>query len=458
MAIIGISGKKQHGKDTVANIIQCLTAEYSDEEIIDVLTKKHEVPDYHLLPFSDETTWEKRQFAYKLKKIVCELIGCTMEQLEDNTFKETILGEEWRRYYFTRANVRYFTKGLNGYTWENDHKYFSSLQEAEQKLKEVLSQLRDHSPDWWEVRSEVLTPRLLLQLMGTECGRQIIHPNIWCNSLFSEYYGDVEEWKPIKDYEDSYEVSSFGNVRSLDRKIIYGVEKGQYHTRKGQILEPTLSNGYPTVSLSGNTFTVHDLVGRHFLNKPEVGYVLNHIDYNKENNFYKNLEYVTQGDNVRHNYKSGRANIGVSQKDSKLNDNIVRQIRVELQSKSQAEVARQFNISTTTINDIVKKRKWNHVDKELEAISPILPIIPPNWIITDVRFPNEAEAIKKRSGIIIRVNRPGMPEGDNHPSETSLDDYKGFDWVFSNNSNLKDLILKTKTILDHYGINYRGSN
>ena len=29
----------------------------------------------------------------------------------------------------------------------------------------------------------------------------------------------------------------------------------------------------------------------------------------------------------------------------------------------------------------------------------------PNWIITDVRFPNEADAIKGRGGIIIRVNR-----------------------------------------------------
>jgi hypothetical protein len=32
-----------------------------------------------------------------------------------------------------------------------------------------------------------LTPRLLLQLLGTECGRQIIHPNVWVNALMSEY-------------------------------------------------------------------------------------------------------------------------------------------------------------------------------------------------------------------------------------------------------------------------------
>ena len=32
-----------------------------------------------------------------------------------------------------------------------------------------------------------LTPRKLLQLLGTDCGRDIIHPNIWVNALFADY-------------------------------------------------------------------------------------------------------------------------------------------------------------------------------------------------------------------------------------------------------------------------------
>jgi hypothetical protein len=28
--------------------------------------------------------------------------------------------------------------------------------------------------------------------MGTECGRQILHPNIWCNTLFSEYSTKID--------------------------------------------------------------------------------------------------------------------------------------------------------------------------------------------------------------------------------------------------------------------------
>lgn len=70
----------------------------------------------------------------------------------------------------------------------------------------------------------------------------------------------------------------------------------------------------------------------------------------------------------------------------------------------------------------------------------------PNWVITDCRFPNECEAIKKRDGILIRVNRPSIESNDNHPSEVALDDYKNFDYIIKNNS-IEDLIQKVKDIL-----------
>lgn len=45
-------------------------------------------------------------------------------------------------------------------------------------------------------------------------------------------------------------------------------------------------------------------------------------------------------------------------------------------------------------------------------------------IVTDVRFPNEAEAIRKRGGYLVRVERAGLPDdGDTHPSEVALDGY-----------------------------------
>lgn len=62
-------------------------------------------------------------------------------------------------------------------------------------------------------------------------------------------------------------------------------------------------------------------------------------------------------------------------------------------------------------------------------------------VVTDCRFPNEAEAIKSRGGQLWRVNRAGVgpavsPDGSIHPSETSLDNAT-FDVVLFNDSSLE---------------------
>ena len=70
-----------------------------------------------------------------------------------------------------------------------------------------------------------------------------------------------------------------------------------------------------------------------------------------------------------------------------------------------------------------------------------------NWVITDVRFPNEAQAIKDRGGIVIRIERPGGEShcGGAHASETALDDYD-FDIVINNDGTIEELIDKVKQL------------
>lgn len=87
--------------------------------------------------------------------------------------------------------------------------------------------------------------------------------------------------------------------------------------------------------------------------------------------------------------------------------------------------------------------------------------IMPNWIITDMRFPNEMDAVKEREGITIRVNRPTYKnpkevtveyiETINHPSETALDD-STFDYEIVNNGTIKELAEKVQIILIKEGI------
>jgi len=70
----------------------------------------------------------------------------------------------------------------------------------------------------------------------------------------------------------------------------------------------------------------------------------------------------------------------------------------------------------------------------------------PNWIITDTRFPNEAQAIKNAGGIVIRVDRPGVTAINAHPSETSLDNWN-FDHKIMNGSDLTALLFGVGGIL-----------
>jgi hypothetical protein len=62
----------------------------------------------------------------------------------------------------------------------------------------------------------------------------------------------------------------------------------------------------------------------------------------------------------------------------------------------------------------------------------------PHWIFTDCRFPNEAQAIKDKGGVIIRIDRPGVGPVNDHPSETALDNWD-FDYKIANVSDLESL-------------------
>lgn len=76
-----------------------------------------------------------------------------------------------------------------------------------------------------------------------------------------------------------------------------------------------------------------------------------------------------------------------------------------------------------------------------------------DMIIPDLRYKTELEAIKNKDpeNIIIRVNRPGVQLMD-HPSETELDDYEGWDYVIENDGTLEDLLYKVKDFCKKFNL------
>lgn len=112
-----------------------------------------------------------------------------------------------------------------------------------------------------------------------------------------------EEWRPVVGYEDDYEVSNLGRVRSKDMEVWNGKV---YYIKKGKILSPGKGGiGYYTCSLRGKTKKVCAMVAEAFLFKPNADYVINHIDGNKLNDNVGNLEYISSGQNNKHALVSG---------------------------------------------------------------------------------------------------------------------------------------------------------
>lgn len=280
--LIGISGKIGSGKDTVGALIRHLVAVdkgisfNSKEDPFEVLKNTGMLP----VSVPHVTGWEIKKFAGKLKQIVALLTGCRVEDLEGQEFKQKPLGKEWD-YWFTEV------VSMPPYSAK-----FNTKDEAD-RMQRVMMAAGNYGRILEPVEKSY-TYRDLLQQVGTEAMRNVVHTNVWCNALFSDY---------------------------------------------------------------------------------------------------------------------------------------IRQNTINL-----------------TDGGIVKSNYHPVMDAGAEDIYPF-----PNWIITDMRFPNEMAAVKERGGITIRVKRTQFLKRDSlptheHPSETALDNAE-FDYVIDNDGTMEELVAKVKEIL-----------
>lgn len=102
------------------------------------------------------------------------------------------------------------------------------------------------------------------------------------------------------------------------------------------------------------------------------------------------------------------------------------------EAKNISEVRRLLQVMGTEAGrDVLGTNIW--VDTVLNRVRPTEDVV-----ITDCRFPNEAQAVKNRGGHVVRVVRAGVDAANDHPSETSLDTWP-FDMVVDNNGTLEDV-------------------
>jgi len=177
--ILALSGKIKSGKSTVASIIQLLIANKklsteNPKDSFDYMFKPELLNSYDVKELNAVSGWQQKSFAAKLKQIVALLIGCTVEQLEDQEFKSSPLGKDWIRY---------------GYADGFQHIYKGDIKITQMINKECSKEKyeEEYRVNWQTAYKHEFTPRELMQFIGTDLFRDKLLNNIWVNALFADY-------------------------------------------------------------------------------------------------------------------------------------------------------------------------------------------------------------------------------------------------------------------------------
>lgn len=240
----------------------------------------------------------------------------------------------------------------------------------EYKLKVVLESLRSDETDKMVAAAHDLHPETLLKwkaklkedgaVVFDDSGEESVKPT------GSEVDRSDEEWKSIPKYEDRYEVSNYGRIRSKERKV--KTSEGYFQKRKSKVRKLSKDdNGYFKVTLQGNgspeSFFVHRLVAELFVPNPESLPVVHHKDGDTSNNKSENLEWVSRKKNTRRAVTNGEYKTGEEHHRSQLTKENVLDIRRMYYTTgyTQKDLADEFGVTRSNISSIVTGRTWTSV-------------------------------------------------------------------------------------------------
>ncbi len=168
-----------------------------------------------------------------------------------------------------------------------------------------------------------------------------------------------EIWRWIAGYENLYQISNYGRVKS-------------FQNGKVKILKPKChTGGYLQVNLYDKdsnltTFKIHQLVAGAFIPNPENKPTVNHKYGMKFDSYFENLEWATQSENQQHAVDTGLAKSGENCSYAKLIKGNVKFIREHYIPRhpefGAAALARRFNVSRSVIQDVIKGKSYKNID------------------------------------------------------------------------------------------------
>ncbi len=179
---------------------------------------------------------------------------------------------------------------------------------------------------------------------------------------------EQEEWRPVVGYEGSYEVSSLGNVRSVDREVEQWVGTTRaVRTLRGRPMRLIVSYGYRKVGLSQpaqkqRLIFVHRLVAEAFLGPmPSLQHQVAHGNGARHDNRLGNLRWSTPADNSADKARHGTLIFGEDHYDRRLTREQVRQIRARSGPRTDCALAREYGVSSTAIRAIRLRKNWKQL-------------------------------------------------------------------------------------------------
>jgi hypothetical protein len=164
-----------------------------------------------------------------------------------------------------------------------------------------------------------------------------------------------EEWRAVAGFEEYYQVSNLGRVRSLRRMkpLVGSIDSCGYHrvtlwTPHGQ-----------------STGKVHRLVCRAFHGPPNILHrEVAHLDNDRLNNRAANLKWVSHAENIYHKRIHGTHGAGEKHPGAKLtNAEIDLMVAGFLSGERSRAIAARFGVSWHTVNDIRSGRSWRHISR-----------------------------------------------------------------------------------------------
>lgn len=167
-----------------------------------------------------------------------------------------------------------------------------------------------------------------------------------------------EEWRPIKGTNNCYYVSNLGRVKSVDRVATYSDGRRKY-VRGKFLAQIDNKHGYLVVNIGkpiDKTQLVHRLVAQAFVKNVSGGNCINHINGNKKDNRYTNLEWCSIKENTRHAIKTGLLKYMIHPKPIIA----YKGNKVVGVFKSMGECANKLNCDKTNISSVIHGRRKTH--------------------------------------------------------------------------------------------------